>query len=29
MALTKIDLVDMIYGELDAPTKKECINKIE
>jgi len=28
MALTKIDLVDMIYGELDAPTKKEFINKI-
>ena len=28
MALTKIDLVDMIYSELDIP-KKECINLVE
>jgi integration host factor subunit alpha len=28
MALTKIDLVDMIYSELDIP-KKECINIVE
>jgi integration host factor subunit alpha len=28
MALTKIDLVDMIYSELDLP-KKECINLVE
>jgi integration host factor subunit alpha len=28
MALTKIDLVDMIYSELDVP-KKECINLVE
>jgi hypothetical protein len=27
MALTKIDLVDMIYSELDIP-KKECINLV-
>jgi integration host factor subunit alpha len=28
MALTKNDLVDMIYSELDIP-KKECINLVE
>ena len=28
MALTKIDLVDMIYSKLDIP-KKECINLVE
>jgi integration host factor subunit alpha len=28
MALTKSDLVDMIYSELDMP-KKECINLVE
>jgi integration host factor subunit alpha len=28
MALTKIDLVDMIYNELDIP-KKECIDLVE
>ncbi|MGO9214834.1 MAG: integration host factor subunit alpha, partial [Syntrophales bacterium] len=28
MALTKIDLVDMICGELDIP-KKECINLVD
>jgi integration host factor subunit alpha len=28
MALTKIDLVDMIYNELEIP-KTECINLIE
>jgi len=28
MALTKFDLVDMIYSELDIP-KKECINVVE
>jgi integration host factor subunit alpha len=28
MALTKIDLVDMIYNELNIP-KKECINLVE
>ena len=28
MALTKIDLVDMIYSELDIP-RKECINLVE
>ena len=28
MALTKIDLVDMICSELDVP-KKECINLVE
>ena len=28
MALTKIDLIDMIYSELDIP-KKECINLVE
>jgi integration host factor subunit alpha len=28
MALTKIDLVDMIYSELHIP-KKECINLVE
>ena len=28
MALTKIDLVDMIYSEFDIP-KKECINLVE
>ncbi len=28
MALTKIDLIEMIYGKLDIP-KKECINLVE
>ena len=28
MALAKIDLVDMIYGELDMP-KKACVNLVE
>ncbi len=28
MALTKIDLVDMIYSELDIP-KKECIDLVD
>ena len=28
MALTKTDLIDMIYSELDIP-KKECINLVE